>query len=230
MRVHLRGPKVKTLVRVDRAAFIGDLVQEIVGDLTDRQHPALDEIIETGIVKNQFLGQITVQYLVDIGSAVRPRQIAEVSIQIDWERFRINVAGLGEDLEIAPERGKIEQVSDVLVKLLRFLSDYRERTGARSTIVFQWAPGVDAARASEAMNTRQAESFAWVGGSVHDFGKVDSPVLKAADANAKSQKGAEYEITVTPERLDELRIVARFADEAGVQRLLGEAREESEET
>ena len=94
MSVRLRGPEVHNFVKINRAVFIGDFVQEVLDELTGNDHHPLNEIVEDGLVKNHYIGAIRVNYLVrdDMGEK---RKIAEVAIEIDWERHKVNVAGLG---------------------------------------------------------------------------------------------------------------------------------------
>ena len=214
MAVKLRGTHVKTLVRVSRRAFIGDFLCEVLNELTAGDLHPVDEIIELGIVKNQLIGEMTVQYIVDRGK--KKLKIAEVTISIDWDRHRVNVAGLGEDLEIDAESGKIEQVSKALVVLFGYLDKYRKRTRAESELVFQWAPGVDAQEARKIMDSQQAKAFKWHGGEIHDFGALGHSELKSAANAAKEDRDLEYELTITPQLLDEIRLVARVTDEGRV--------------
>ncbi len=227
IKLRLWAPKVKNVVRVNRAFFIGEFIKETLNELTAGDHHPLDEIVEAGIVKNQYIGEISIRYFVERGAGKRLK-IAEVTIRIDWEKYRVNVAGLGHDLEINGDKKKIEQVSNVLVVLFKFLEGYRKQVNAKTDIIWEWVPGIDVQHAKQEMNSQQAEKFEWMGGEVHDFGAADVPQLKTAIDAEKLQRDLEYEITVTPKLLDEIKVIARITDQKRVLGLLAASKKENE--
>lgn len=218
MRPNLRAPQTKVLARIGRAKFIGEFLEEVVDKLTGGIHESWNELVENGIVKNQFIGEITIRYLIAHGKSDK-RKIGEVSIHIDWEKYKINLGGFGEELEIDYDVGRIEQVSQVLVVLLEFLDDYRKKQNATTQITLQWAPGVDAGEARRAMKTVQADNFKWLGSELHDFSfsDLEATHLKKAVETGKAEQGVDYEFTLTPKLLSEIQVRARITDPKSLQ-------------
>jgi len=222
LRLRLWSPRVKNVVRVNRAFFIGEFIKEALNELTSGDHHPLDEIVEVGIVKHQYIGEISIRYFIEREGG-ESLKVAEVTIRIDWERFKVNIAGLGPDLEIDGDKKKIEQVSNALVVLFRFLEGYRKQLNAKTDIIWQWAPGIDVKQAKLDMNSKQAAQFQWAGGEVHKFGAADLPQLRSAIDTEKSQRDLEYEFAITPKLLDEIKIIARVTDQKRVLELLGKS-------
>ncbi|MBI4871220.1 MAG: hypothetical protein HY814_06595 [Candidatus Riflebacteria bacterium] len=177
---------------VSRTGFLGRFVREIVLDLMGKAALlyGLDDIVDRGIVEEQSVGAVTVEYTRD------ERLIGRVTIEIDYERHRVNCRRLGETVTVDLERSHASQVSEAVAKLVTFFQKFREVTRAGGRLLWSTCPGKDNDEALRRVGGEAATPLDWVDTAQESLGSDE----------------LEYALEVRAEKLDEVTIRARHVD------------------
>lgn len=184
------GVRPRTQV-VSRIGFIGRFVREVVLDLMGKGAllHGLDELVDRGIVEEQSVSTVSVEYL------RRDRLVGRVTIEIDYERHRINCRKHGDTVTVEMDRDPTSQVSGALAKLVGFYQRFRETVQPAGRLLWTRRPDQDMKDVPTTLEAEPAPPLAWADAAVKD------PLEEL-----------EYSIEIRPEKLDELTIRARHVD------------------
>lgn len=176
---------------MSRTGFLGRFVREVVLDLMGKAAllHGLDELVDRGIVEEQSVSSVIVEY------AVEERLVGRVSIDIDYQRHRLNCSRIGETFAVDLDRGSAAQVSEAIARLVAFFQKFRE--AARPAGRLLWTRRPDTADQSR-VSSEPARSLEWAD--------------ESAQTPPTPEEELEFAIEVCPEKLDEVTIRARHVD------------------
>jgi hypothetical protein len=213
---------------ITRTQFLGRLMLELVEDLMGTVLYSAEETIMKGIVENQYIDTITIDYIKG------KRIIGDVAIEIDWDRHRLNIRKFGKTITYDLTKTAKEQISKAIVELIKFFTEWREKTGAHPELRWYWRRGIDVEEASERMGSKIAQQLQWHPGERKDvssllrereqvpFGDFGTP--QAVEASTPDE--IEYTFSLRPKKFDEILITGRVVDP---EQVMGDKRPSLEE-